>query len=235
MNTIKFSFFFFLLTISLPGFTQERVNRPKLKFEASSDTLTKATGWAYNETLGEWIDFENVISNDKKYKEEYASLDISMRSYTKQNFNFINFKQLTFKGLKYYILTINQYSGKYTYPEVYIDWNHFEHTVGFIFTENEFQKLNKIDSITELKTKIKISVGSKYEQYNETLFLDLIQTALNTETTEYAPTYLFPVMKSKEGMIRFYLPDDFSKYNSYNFDSAYFEVDPKSFSKIILK
>jgi hypothetical protein len=68
-------------------------------------------------------------------------------------------------------LTINQYSGKYTYPEVYIDWNHFEQTVGFLLTENEFEKLNKIDSLTELKTKIKISVGSKYEQYNEHFFL----------------------------------------------------------------
>ena len=72
MNTIKFSIFFFLLTISLPGFTQERVNRPKLKFEASSDTLTKATGWAYNETLGEWIDYENTISDEIKQKNQYS-------------------------------------------------------------------------------------------------------------------------------------------------------------------
>jgi hypothetical protein len=222
MNTIKFSIFLFLLTISLPGFTQERVNRPKLKFEASSDTLTKATGWAYNETLGEWIDYENSISDDNHYKKDNGRLEPYIKYATYQNFNFITSQTLKFKGIKFYLLSINKTDDT------------SERTFGFIFTENEYQKLNKIDSIVDLKTNIMV-IFPFHEEFNETLFLDLIQTALNTESTEYASTYLFPVMKSKEGMIRFYLPDLFNEYRNYDFDKAYFEVDPKSFSKIILK
>ena len=45
-----------LLTSSLLYvFAQERINREKLSFDMTSGTLSKATGWAYNSTLGEWI------------------------------------------------------------------------------------------------------------------------------------------------------------------------------------
>ena len=47
-----------LITLLMTGsllqvFGQERVNRKKLSFDTTSETLLKATGWAYNSTLGE--------------------------------------------------------------------------------------------------------------------------------------------------------------------------------------
>ena len=223
MNTIKFSIFLFLLTISLPGFTQERVNRPKLKFEASSDTLTKATGWAYNETLGEWIDYENSISDDKNSKQNYKVCDLF---YQNQNFSKLYTKSILHKGLKYYIFIIEKCAS------FKADFKKFD---GYIFTDDEYQKLSNLQNIVELRTFGNVSQILKSNSIDETLFLDLIQSELLKEEEKFKANYIFPVMKSSEGMIRFYLPDFFWESNIYNFDKAYFEVDPKSFSKIILK
>jgi hypothetical protein len=79
-----------------------------------------------------------------------------------------------------------------------------------------------------------VAMGSKYESYNENNFLDLIQTELATKKNQYSREYIFPVMKSKEGLIRFYLPEDFSNYSSYNFDIRYFESDVENFNKILI-
>jgi len=54
-----------LVTNNLIGQTRE--NRKKIYFHNQSDTIKKAIGWSYNSTLGEWIDYENVICNDKEY------------------------------------------------------------------------------------------------------------------------------------------------------------------------
>lgn len=223
MNTIKFSIFFFLLTISLPGFTQERVNRPKLKFEASSDTLTKATGWAYNETLGEWIDYDNAISDEIKPKKLYTFCEIHS---LKPNFKKIYTKKIIFKDEKFYVLIVEKCA---TYLEDLIGFD------GYIFTDMEYQKLSNLENIVELRTCGKVSQILKFNSIDETLFLDLIQSELLKEEKNFTSSFIFPVMKSNEGMIRFYLPDLFNEYRNYNFDKAYFEVDPKSFSKIILK
>jgi hypothetical protein len=223
MNTIKFSIFFFLLTISLPGFTQERVNRPKLKFDSSSDTLTKATGWAYNETLGEWIDFENSISDNKNSKQNYKVCDLF---YQNQNFSKLYTKSILHKGLKYYIFIIEKCASSTA------DFKKFD---GYIFTDEEYQKLRNLENLVELRTCGKVSQILKSNSIDETLFLDLIQSELLKEEKDFTLKDIFPVMKSNEGMIRFYLPDFFWGDNNYNFDKAYFEVDPKSFSKIILK
>ena len=56
------------------GLSQSRVNRGKLSFNGKSEVITKLTGWSYNEKWGEWIDYENVILNEKKYKDEWKNL-----------------------------------------------------------------------------------------------------------------------------------------------------------------
>ena len=78
-------------------------------------------------------------------------------------------------------------------------------------------------------------MGSKYEEYDEIIFLDLIQTELSEEKSKYSDEYTFPVMKSKEGAIRFYLPDNFLSNSKYDFKKKYFETNFESFEKIVLK
>ena len=56
--------------MTMVSFGQDRVNREKLSFLDKSNQLTTAVGWSYNTTLGEWVDYNNVIESDKSYKEK---------------------------------------------------------------------------------------------------------------------------------------------------------------------
>ena len=230
-----------LITILLTGnlfqvFGQERTNREKLSFDTISETLSKAIGWANNSTLGEWIDYENVISDSKDYKDKYKSLQGEwMMSRISQNFQKVQTKTVTYKGTTYYVLIVDKWSGRYEYPSIQQDWYTFKQTIGYIYTKAEYQKLLNIESLVELKTQYMVSIGSKYEKYDEIKFLDLIQTELVQEKSKYSSKYTFPIMKSKEGAIRFYLPESFSTYSKYDFEKNYFETDFDSFTKIILK
>ena len=230
-----------LITILMTGsllqvFGQERTNREKLNFETTSGTLLIATGWANNSTLGEWIDYENVISDEKDYKVKYKSLQGAyMMSHTIQNFQKVQTRTVTYKGTTYYVLIVDKWSGRYEYPSIQQDWYTFKQTIGYIYTKEEYQKLFNIESLVELKTQYMVSMGSKYEKYDEIKFLDLIQTELSAEKSKYSSEYTFPIMKSKEGAIRFYLPDSFSTYSKYDFDKKYFETDFESFIEIVQK
>lgn len=227
---------FFIASCEIQVYGQERTNREKLNFDTTSAILSKATGWAYNSTVGEWIDYENVISENKEYKENYQSLSGEfMMSSKSQSFLNIQTKSVIYKGLTYYVLIIEKWSGEYEYPAIKQDWYTFKKTIGYIFTKQDYQKLQNIETLIELKTQYIVSIGSKYEIYDDSKFLDLIQTELAKEKSEYSIHYTFPIMKSKEGAIRFYLPDYFSSYSKYNFEKKYFETDIDSFNKIIIK
>ncbi len=204
-----------LLTVfTVQIFGQERTNREKISFETTSGTLLKATGWANNSTLGEWIDYENVISDNKDYKVKYKSLQgPHMMSSRGQNFQKVQTRTTTYKGTTYYVLIVDKWNGRFEYPNIYRDWYKFKQTIGYIYTKAEYQKLLNIESLVELKTQYWVSIGSKYDKYDETKFLDLIQTELAREKSEYSAEFTFPVMKSKEGAIRFYLPISPSRYD----------------------
>lgn len=230
-----------LITLLLTGtlfqvFGQERTNREKLSFDTTSGILSKATGWANNSTLGEWIDYENVISDSKDYKDKYKSLQGEyMMSRISQNFQKVQTRTVTYTGTTYYVLIVDKWSGRYEYPSIREDWYTFKQTIGYIYTKEEYQKLLNIDSLVELKTQYMVSMGSKYEKYDETKFLDLIQTELSKEKSKYSSEYTFPIMKSKEGAIRFYLPESFSTYSKYDFEKKYFETYFENFTKIIIR
>ena len=229
-----------LLLISLTVFSQSRTNRQKLTFINSSDKLTSSIGWSNNETLGEWIDYNNVICGNKDYKTKYKSLQGSwMKSQTKQNFIDIQTKTLNFKGIQYFILMVNKYDGKYEYPSIFEGWYSWKEVQGFIFTENEYKKLLDLDGEVKLETYYRVDIGSYNDDYNETIFLDLIQTKLTTEGSQFVSPITFPILKTTSEnteVIRFYLPDFFNKtYTTYNFEKEYFEVSPQEFDKIIIR
>lgn len=247
---LKLAFITLLMTSSLlQVFGQERVNREKLSFDTTSGTLAKATGWAYNSTLGEWIDYENVISGIRDYKDKYKSLQGEwMMSKISQNFLKVQTKTVTYKGTKYYVLVVDKWSGRYKYPAIQEDWYTFNQTIGYIYTEQEYQKLQNIEGLKELKTQYMVTIETRYEKYDETTFLDLIQTVLSKEKSKDSREYTFPVMKSKEGAIRFYLPEYFSTWSKYDFEpeyfstwskydfeKEYFETEFDSFSSIIIR
>jgi len=223
----------FTILLSSCSFSQERINRAKLTFNKQSDELKEATGWAYNEASGEWIDYKNVLCPDNKYKTKYKSLqgDYMASNYT-QSFNSIQTKTVTYDSVEYYVLIVKTVSGKYEYPSIKEDWYSYKETKGYIFTASEFSKLDSINGSIELKTNSYVRLGSKYTKYSDKEFLDLIQAKLSAPKSEYSSMYTFPIMKSTEGKIRFYIPERFSKYNKADFEKKYFEIEEDKFKAI---
>ena len=236
---MKTTFLSFLMMLSiLKVYGQERTNREKMVFDKTSGILSKSTGWSNNTTIGEWVDYENVIENNKDYKTKYKTLQGSyMMSQREQSFTQVYTKTTSYKGIEYFVLIVEKWSGEYKYPSLKQDWFEYKQTIGYIYTKEEYQKLLNINSPTpiEIKTKHSVSMGDKYEKYDETLFLDLIQTELSKTPSSYSSDYIFPIMKSKEGGIRFYLPHYNFSFSKYDFSKEYFETDYDNFSKIIIK
>ena len=232
-----------LILLSTSLFSQSRTNRQKLVFTGSSEIMTSSIGWSYNKTLGEWIDYQNVILDNKDYKTKYKfMMGGRMESKIDNNFLSIQIKTLKFKDVKYYVLIVKKMDGRYMYPSIYEDWYYWESTEGYIYTENEYNKLKNLEGKIELKTDYRVKLGSSSEVFDEIKFLDLIQTRLNDDNGKssyildsYLIPYTFPVLKTvsdETEVIRFHVPHS-SILKNYDFGKEYFEVSTENFQKII--
>lgn len=223
--------------------SQDRVNRSKISFDQSSEILNTSIGWKYNETLGEWVDYENVISDDTKYKGEYKSLQgMYMKSYSVFNFNFLQIKTISFNGKKYYVFITNEFKGRYRYPSIKEDWIQYERFVGYVCDEIQYIQLKKYSSV---KFSKKVVYDLEFESYNESTFLDLIQTEMLKPTrNSIYDNYSMLVVKSNNDKIRFLTPEmdmffEEKKYSNfttkpiYDFKKMYFETDVNNFNKIL--
>lgn len=225
---------------SLTSFGQDRVNRQKLSFEQSSEVLTNSTGWEYNETLGEWIDYTNVISKNKDFKDKYKSLQGSyMMSESPFKFNSLQIKTLTYNNTKYYVLLHDNWTGRYKYPSIRQDWKEYKRVDAYIFNETEYQNLKNFKNVTFSNV---VKYDLEYEEYDETKLLDLIQTELSTPKSSYDIKYGSKwgmlITTSKDGNIRFLTPtilDLVIKYKTYDFTKMYFETNSDNFNKLVLK
>jgi hypothetical protein len=222
------------------SYGQDRVNRSKLSFDQSSEMLTNSIGWSYNETLGEWIDYDNVIDKDKNYKDKYKSLQGAYQmSNNSFKFNNLQVKTLVFEGNKYYILIQDKWTGRYKYPSIQQDWVKFRKVDGLIFNETEYQNLINYKTINFYCV---VEYDLEFEDYNETKFLDLIQTELSKPKDSYDRKYgskwAMMITKTKDNKIRFLTPtilDLIVKYKTYDFTKMYFETDMINFNKLIIK
>jgi hypothetical protein len=272
----------FILAMAVIGsvvFGQARTNAEKPQFlPVQSEILTKATGWAYNESLGEWIDYDNMISSDKGYKVQITALLGTPYMFSREDQNFISIqtRMFTYKGINYYLLIVIKWVGSYTYPSIYEGWSYDEDMTGYIFSIDEFEKLKNINGLATLKA-IGGAGGGKGRKYNDAAWLDSIQSIFiggvvkqsgdsfdklqkaseelqqilnmyydipesSKRTDEPEETgYIFPVLKSEEGNIRFCIPSYVGRsdknpfYGSpFNFNKGYFEITPEEFSKITI-
>ena len=142
-----------ICSLGLIAHGQERVNREKVHFTNQSEILLNATGWAYNKTLGEWIDYENVISHNKDYQ------TIGPNPYMKShlpNFNSIQVKTITYNDVEYVCLIVNVWKGYYEYPEIMEDWQTYTANVYYFLSKEEYNKLfNLTNKITETLVSLK--------------------------------------------------------------------------------
>lgn len=218
-------------------FGQTKKDSLQIQFSEKSGTLKEAVGWGYRISSEEWIDYRNVICNRHDYKKKYKSLEGSdyMFSEYKQNFDSIVTKSLIIDSIPYYVLIVHKTTGQYKYPNMKIDWSPHKVTYGYIFSKEEFSKLDSIIEPIELTTKRRISMGSKNIKYNEKAFFNEIINELRIEKSGHAVNYIFPIMKSDKGNIRFFTPEPFSEKNKYDFDRKYFEASPENFGKLLIK
>ena len=226
-----------MVMLSLSSYGQDRTNRSKLSFLQSSEILNSSIGWQYNETLGEWIDYDNTIDDEKNYKDKYKSLQGSYQmSNNSFKFNSLQIKTLTFEDKKYYVLIHDKWTGKYEYPSIRQDWKVFKQIDGLIFDEKEYQNLMNYNTINFYCV---VEYSLKYEDYNETKFLDLIQTELSKPKDSYDRKYGSKwgmlITKTKDNKVRFLTPtilDLIVKYKTYDFTKMYFETDMNNFNKL---
>jgi len=222
-----------LMFFCVISYSQERVNRKKLMFDSTSSKITSSTGWSYNTTLGEWVDYQNLMCPEKSWKNFEGEKYLMSQFY--QNFISIHTKTLDFNGTQYYAVLVEKWSGQYKYPSIKEDWYEYKIVVCYLFSTAEFLKLRDFiysptnGSVLELKTMNSVKVGNSYEEYDESVLLDLIQNELIREKTKYSSTYIFPIMKTKNNEIRFYLPQT----TKYEFEKRYFETNITSFSNLI--
>ena len=105
---MKTLFTILAIFLSVQAISQERVNRVKLTFGKESKQLKSATGWSYNETSGEWVDYSNVLCPDSKYKTDFKMLQGDyMHSHYSQSFKSIQTKTVTVDSVEYYVLIVN--------------------------------------------------------------------------------------------------------------------------------
>lgn len=215
------------------GFSQDRVNREKVSFDKQSEVLTKATGWAYNETLGEWIDYQNVISSSKDFKTTFKTLCgssymMSMHS----NFNTIQAKTINYEGEQYICLIVNKWSGQYRYPNIREDWYEYKIDDYIVLSKEEYKKLF---NLTNDVTVVEGWIQTKYEYDKEISEEDFLISKIKEKKSGikkyyYDPRPLMQVYKATDGSIRF-LFEGPSKYTK-GIDKHYFETTEADWNKL---
>ena len=224
---------FLLMFTYLVGLSQERVNRENLKFERSSLVLDNVDGWSYNSEVGEWINKKNSIYVENDRGSGYEILD-----HTEQTFKTIQTKSFKYKDTLYYIFIVCIQNSGYEYPKLKLGYSVWYEYVGYICTKNEYEKIYNIKDLCEIHFIRMVGTGFN-NCYDEKMFLDKIQWDFMSDDEM---KMIMPIMKSKEGTIRFYLPElDFKSRELtheplfYNFNKGYFETDIQNFNKIIIK
>jgi hypothetical protein len=241
MKLLNILLFLFAATILIG---QARENRKPLSFTQSSQTINHATGWAYNSTHGEWIDFDNVISSDKKMKElKKNRLPEYLHSRNEQSFISLKVKTLEVDSITYYVLIHEKWKGRYKYPNIYEDWQFWKVTYGYIFPKEEYLKLSKLDTsyVSELTTNKRVMYGAQFYKFDEQAFLNYVRKEILKEAgpyDEYEKPYVFPIkitIADGKEYIRFYMPEKFGLYDKYDFEKSYFELEPEQFGKLTIQ
>ena len=152
-----------------------------------------------------------------------------MFSQSYQNFVSIQTKTILYNGIKYYILVVDKWDGYYEYPSIRENWTEVERIYGYIFQESEYMNLLNDSKSQNSKASWLVSIDKSI--YNDIVFLDYIQSALNGSNYN---SYVFRVNKVNTGLIRFQLPG-YGSPDDIEIKDEYFELKIEDFNKIILK
>jgi hypothetical protein len=206
--------FLVLFCTSIFSFSQDRTNEVRPKSSKSNGLITKIIGWEFRENDGKWIHKNNQCNI-------FDCINLSCRSIA------VNQK-------KYYILTIKETEGAYTYPKIKKGWNQWDQYRSYIFNEEEYFKLNKYELITSKFNEV-ITLTNFQNKFDKASFDDdIYQSIRNGEKADL--NFQFQVKKISDTTIRFILP--FSRGNeilkaNFTFDKKYFEMNINEYKKLL--
>lgn len=233
LRIFLFAFFLFFVAASASLFGQIREDRWNPTFDKMTEKITYASGWMLNKGTGKWIENQNVIAD-----RECPSYWVSHMS---QNFRWIQFAAIFYKGTKYYIFLFERQDGEYKYPKIQEDWQEETRTYFFILDSLQYHGLI---SVVNSKDQRDIQFKSKYSGYitdkfeilggeniynEENLLAKIAYTLDNGSSSEYCLVINSQQINQRE-VIRFRLPE-FCLISKYIKD-AYFEIEFSDFVKL---
>ena len=226
--------YFIAITISffctITCFGQDRVNREKITFGNSGAILNKVTGWAYNESVGEWIKFDNLLSSwkgDAKYTEERTgtpSRVVMSRRYN--NIISLQFKTLTVNDIPYYVLVWEKWTGAYKYPHIKEVWEWWTTKLFMMFTVEDMEKLK---NVTNNPITITVPTPSRGRIDTYSSDEDVIQTEMNSNIQLKSSIVIY---KATDGSIRFLFQKDLDSLGR-TIEKQYFEITEADYLKLL--
>jgi hypothetical protein len=214
---------------------QNRENRQNHSFIQKTERVISATGWAFNDKTGKWVENKNVIY-DKPNQTNWIS-------HLPQNFYWIQFTTIQHEGITYYVLLYENRGGYYKYPSIHEGWEEENRTHFFIIDSKNY---NKIKDIVNSKQQKSISIRSELSGhiddaltslggeylYNEDNLLAKITTTINNQHIMDYERCLVVNSQQVQGkdVIRFRLPE---ACPSSSLGQWYFEIELDEFKKLL--
>ena len=254
---IFIAIFFFPLTI----FSQERTSKPRAVIGSSIiSQLNSATGWMLNPD-DEWISANNTIP--KFLGSEFKSL-ITYEKYGLgvDNFNYYQFRELSYNGSSYVVLIKEYRDGYYEYSSIEEGWHDLTSYYAYVFEKSELNKFSQIvdGKVNLIKIDLVAVVNIKFISKQKAL--SLISTKLGSNMlSEEKNTLIFHVAPYKEkGIVQFQIYTSYTEFyfiggiitefeakgGEYDwstkkvyltddlFKYCYYETDYNSFSQFVL-
>lgn len=203
---MKTNLILFIL-IPIIGISQPRISENRPSISKTTVFLKNIIGWKYNEYSGKWISEKNNAG--------YFMC------------NQLQFRNIIVEDKKYYVLTISEDKGYYTYPAIKLDWHSYKAHRSYIFNESEYEKIKLFNNAT--------SNFSEMNTLEDENIQDYVYNNIKSGFKPYC-NYVFQLKKENENTVRFILPFSIGQEylsKEYTFENCYFEVSLSDFLLLI--
>lgn len=214
-----------LCLVCTVSFGQDRVNRVNPIYESEGYVLKDIIGWGYNEQLGQWRGYPNVIWT--LTKEFNRSIEEISKRY---NVYDLQFKTINLNNTFYYVLISTEYTGRWKYEYICEDWIWWKYKRITLLSEEEFNKLHNLSNKP-------ITIQGRYTKINQ---YDSDQNEINHILKEINKSqyliddYYITIYQATDGSIRFLMSSILPyRKNHLDIDNKYFEITEEDYLKFI--
>ena len=229
MKKIYLSAIIFLITIG--ALAQERVDAtPPVINAVAKGKLTEATGWSLKN--GKWVSRKNRIVSSVGSellvdREEYALGE------NKQNFIYIELREITIEGKSLTIIIKKYNDGDYRYENIKEGWMPSTSIVYYVFETAELEKLKGLDPDKAHSIIIPtLYFGNLYNLTAKSSLKSVAQNVAQDGIHDKGRTKLLVNIKFHKDKTRFLIEsnDPYSKH--LDFEKSYYEISTVNFEKL---